>query len=391
MSLFTLLQLRRCVSTIIAFLADEAKAVMLLALVFAFPFTTAVADENVGIGTTTPDSSAVLDISIESLSRPRGVLFPRLTEAQRNAIVLPARGLVIYNTTSGRLETNNGTFTAPVWREFLVLGSPSGGDWSLFGNNNIDPATQFLGTINEAPLIIKTRNQERLRIDSNGFVGIGTLRPLSLFSVGSNSEFRVDSNGFVYTERGINLSGSRARLELNGDPGVAGDVLVSGGNSAAPVYTKRLDSLYISRLNSAVITADSIRARVILDSVRVIGPINSKDLSVSGNLNLTGTNSQFVTGGSGGRAGQVLVSGGAAAAPSWTSTVDSLGVNNLSSRSIRNTGGITTDSLRSSYVQSDSITNSRWISSDSISTNKLRSTGVANLNDVTADSIASRQ
>lgn len=49
------------------------------------------ADENVGIGTTQPDSSAVLDVSIEALSRPRGLLIPRMTQQQRDAIMLPAR------------------------------------------------------------------------------------------------------------------------------------------------------------------------------------------------------------------------------------------------------------------------------------------------------------
>jgi hypothetical protein len=48
----------------------------------------------VGIGTTTPAASAVLDIT----STTQGVLFPRLTTAQINAIVSPANGLTVYNT-----------------------------------------------------------------------------------------------------------------------------------------------------------------------------------------------------------------------------------------------------------------------------------------------------
>jgi len=43
---------------------------------------TLIADENVGIGTTRPDSSAVLDISIEALTQPRGLLIPRLSLTQ---------------------------------------------------------------------------------------------------------------------------------------------------------------------------------------------------------------------------------------------------------------------------------------------------------------------
>jgi hypothetical protein len=48
----------------------------------------------VGIGTLTPDDSAVLDIS----STAKGFLTPRITLSQRDAISLPATGLIIYQT-----------------------------------------------------------------------------------------------------------------------------------------------------------------------------------------------------------------------------------------------------------------------------------------------------
>lgn len=48
----------------------------------------------VGIGTTTPDKSAIVDITSDSL----GFLPPRITESQRDLIVSPAEGLLIYCT-----------------------------------------------------------------------------------------------------------------------------------------------------------------------------------------------------------------------------------------------------------------------------------------------------
>lgn len=48
----------------------------------------------VGIGTTTPNASSVLDIT----STTQGFLTPRMTTAQRIAIVTPADGLVVYDT-----------------------------------------------------------------------------------------------------------------------------------------------------------------------------------------------------------------------------------------------------------------------------------------------------
>jgi len=54
----------------------------------------AILAQNFGIGTTTPDPSARLDVS----DNQRGILIPRLTTAERNAITTPARSLLIYNT-----------------------------------------------------------------------------------------------------------------------------------------------------------------------------------------------------------------------------------------------------------------------------------------------------
>jgi hypothetical protein len=48
----------------------------------------------VGIGTITPESTALLDVSSES----KGFLAPRMTTAQRNAITTPANSLLVYDT-----------------------------------------------------------------------------------------------------------------------------------------------------------------------------------------------------------------------------------------------------------------------------------------------------
>ena len=54
---------------------------------------------NVGIGTTTPNASAVLDCT----STTQGVKFPNMTTTQKNAIATPAAGLVVFDTTLAKL------------------------------------------------------------------------------------------------------------------------------------------------------------------------------------------------------------------------------------------------------------------------------------------------
>jgi uncharacterized protein (TIGR02145 family) len=58
------------------------------------------------------EPSALFEIQ----STDKGFLLPRMTEAQRDAIVNPAKGLMIYNTSSDCVDVNFGTSTAPQWQ-----------------------------------------------------------------------------------------------------------------------------------------------------------------------------------------------------------------------------------------------------------------------------------
>jgi hypothetical protein len=80
--------------------------------------------QSVGVNTdgSTPDNSALLDVK----GTTKGILIPRMTEAQRIAIASPANGLMVYqtNNTIG-FWVNNGTSGTPNWQ--LVGGSNSQG------------------------------------------------------------------------------------------------------------------------------------------------------------------------------------------------------------------------------------------------------------------------
>lgn len=82
----------------------------------------------VGIGTTDPHPSAMLDIS----STTAGLLAPRMSQAERNAVVNPATGLIIYQTDiAPGLYYNSGTPASPVWG---LVGS-NAGQWLTNGTS----------------------------------------------------------------------------------------------------------------------------------------------------------------------------------------------------------------------------------------------------------------
>lgn len=68
-----------------------------------------IANAQVGIGTTTPDSSSLLDISTTN----KGFLAPRMTTAQRTAIASPADGLLVYDSTLKEFYYYNSA--TPAW------------------------------------------------------------------------------------------------------------------------------------------------------------------------------------------------------------------------------------------------------------------------------------
>lgn len=118
----------------------------------------------VGVGTTAPDPSAVLDVSGTSA----GLLAPRMTQAERNAIPNPATGLIVYQTdnTPG-LYWNSGTPGTPSWG---LVGNVA---WNLTGNAGTLDGTHFIGTTDNIPLNFRVNSQTAGRLDASGRVFLG--------------------------------------------------------------------------------------------------------------------------------------------------------------------------------------------------------------------------
>src|SRR6476659_4804963 len=103
--------------------------------------------QGIAIGAATPDSSAVLDVTHPS----KGLLIPRMNITSILSVTNPARGLLIYDSLNNLLMVNTGNRVAPNWQAI----TPGYAGWELGGNNGINPANQFIGTIDNQPLLFR--------------------------------------------------------------------------------------------------------------------------------------------------------------------------------------------------------------------------------------------
>ncbi|HMW96030.1 MAG TPA: tail fiber domain-containing protein [Flavobacteriales bacterium] len=111
---------------------------------------TANAQTGVAIGTGSPTAHASAMLDVQSTNK--GMLVPRMTSAQRTAIASPAAGLLVFDTTLGQFHY----YTGGSWQ---AIAPGSGFAWSVTGNAGINPDTQFIGTTDDQPIIMKQNGQ----------------------------------------------------------------------------------------------------------------------------------------------------------------------------------------------------------------------------------------
>ena len=89
----------------------------------AAPANGAIIEGTVGIGTSAPDSKAILDVN----STTQGMLVPRMSTSQRNAILSPSNGLLIYNTSTNQFNYFDGS----AWQTAVGPQGPAGAAGSI--------------------------------------------------------------------------------------------------------------------------------------------------------------------------------------------------------------------------------------------------------------------
>jgi hypothetical protein len=130
--------------------------------------------ENVGIGTTKPDASAILDLT----SNSKGFLVPRMTLAQRGSIKSPANGLLVYQTD---FFSGFYFFDGASWKGLYARSADGAvitttttttntsttaeNAWNIGGNSGLNGDSHFIGTLDTTSLTFKVNNYRSGLID----------------------------------------------------------------------------------------------------------------------------------------------------------------------------------------------------------------------------------
>ncbi len=213
-----------------------------------------------------PDSSAMLDIK----STSRGVLIPRMSTAQRLAIVSPALGLMVFDSDQKAFSYYNGTGWAPV-----ATGAATANPWKVntggmdFWDSTVttlytDSAFVGIGTHTPfSPLNIATKDFTWGMTHTNGSVRVGT--------------FVGEGGGWIATATPSPLYFGTSELFANVDPQMAITTAGTVGiNTRTPNESYKLDvsgSIHCANnLDAAAgVTAPGIIAKDSVKTFRFLG------------------------------------------------------------------------------------------------------------------------
>lgn len=189
-------------------------------LVLILSVAVSFAQNNIGIGTTNPHASALLDIT----SNTKGLLIPRMTTAERTAIASPAKGLMVFDNTTSSFWFYSGT----AWAEMNGAGGGATA-WTTDVNNiyNTNSGNTGIGT-NAPGFKLDVNGRMRLRhansqsagfwVDGSantliGFIGAFNNNTIGLYGAGAGWGVIMNTET---GNTGIGTAAPTAKLDING-------------------------------------------------------------------------------------------------------------------------------------------------------------------------------
>jgi hypothetical protein len=143
----------------------------------------------------TANSSAMLDIK----STTKGLLIPRMSKAQRNAITTVANGLLVYINAPDTIGFSFYDGNGWKWME-----EKNRNAWGINGNSGTTPGVNFIGTADFTDLSFGIGGLEQMRLSKEVSLGIGIIPKYSL-------DIKTGAQGFNF----CNYNGIRVKTINN--------------------------------------------------------------------------------------------------------------------------------------------------------------------------------
>jgi hypothetical protein len=264
-----------------------------------------IAQNNVGIGTTTPDPSAVLDVS----SSTKGMLVPRLNALQRLGLNNPYHSLLVFDTDSSCFFYNRGTTAAPIW--VSICGDISGavgptGPTGSAGTQGPAGAAGAAGA--QGPAGPAGAQGPAGAVGATGATGPGTICQTATANFVTKFTSPTDMCNSIISDDGTNVGISTttpgAKLQVAFGDLIIGETIAAapttfpqlgrairfdGGGTGPTFGSNNSDDMWIARYN---VGEDQSELRINFgDNYGVSPPPNTGDRLVFGASNL-GTNFQ---------------------------------------------------------------------------------------------------
>jgi hypothetical protein len=173
-----------------------------------------------------------------------------------------------------------------------LMSSLDAGGWFLIGNGHTDPATNFIGTSDDNPLVFRTNSIEAMRINEAGKLGIGTINSTEKININGNILFTNDNTISTIGIQGVGANSTPGRhLKIFAGPhasdlGTSGNLYLDGGANPGPSK----GNVLIASDNPGLV---GVRTNNPNSAFQIIGSFATTIVSKSANYGL-GINDQIV-------------------------------------------------------------------------------------------------
>jgi hypothetical protein len=199
---------------------------------------------------TTAHASAMLEIKSDA----KGFLMPRMTKLQKNAIVTPAAGLLVFQSSPDSIGFHYFDGTKWLWLEALINSNTA---WKTSGNTGTTTAN-FIGTTDNKPIEFR-QNNKRLGLwnSSAGIYAIGDSAaanntsgsPIAIGSYAGYSNTTADGSIYLGNYAGYRNTSAPGIIAI-GDSALYSNTssqMIAIGNRAGRNHTSFISNIFIGQ------------------------------------------------------------------------------------------------------------------------------------------------